>query len=85
MSSVTTAPRLDRATMRRNLDGFKHRWNERLDGWRSLHEGALERKYAQSYWAELLACFGITASRMDLFEHASVRERALRKLREDDQ
>lgn len=38
MSSVTTAPRLDRATMRRNLDGFKHRWNERLDGWRSLDE-----------------------------------------------
>lgn len=73
MSSVTTAPRLDRATMRRNLDGFKHRWNERLDGWRSLDEGALERKYAQSYWAELLACFGITASRMDLFEQDAKR------------
>ncbi|OIR46437.1 DNA methyltransferase [Corynebacterium sp. NML130628] len=73
MSSVTTAPRLDRATMRRNLDGFKHRWHERLDGWRSLDEGALERKYAQSYWAELLACFGITASRMDLFEQDAKR------------
>ena len=59
--------------MRRNLDGFKHRWNERLDGWRSLDEGALERKYAQSYWAELLACFGITASRMDLFEQDAKR------------
>lgn len=73
MSSVTTAPRLDRATMRRNLDAFKLRWNERLDGWRSLDEGALERKYAQSYWAELLACFGITASRMDLFEQDAKR------------
>ena len=72
MNSVT-APRLDRATMRRNLDSFKHRWNERLDGWRSLDEGALERKYAQSYWAELLACFGITASRMDLFEQDAKR------------
>lgn len=59
--------------MRRNLDAFKLRWNERLDGWRSLDEGALERKYAQSYWAELLACFGITASRMDLFEQDAKR------------
>ncbi|MDK7180839.1 N-6 DNA methylase [Corynebacterium riegelii] len=72
MNSVT-APRLDRATMRRNLDSFKHNWRDRLDGWRSLDEGALERKYAQSYWAELLACFGITASRMDLFEQDAKR------------
>lgn len=58
MSSVT-APRLDRATMRCNLDSFKHNWRERLDGWRSLDEGTLERKYAQSYWSELLAYFGV--------------------------
>ena len=54
--------------MRQNLDRFKLRWRERLDGWVSDDEGGLERKYAQSYWTELFECFGVTASRMDLFE-----------------
>jgi len=54
--------------MRQNLDRFKLRWRERLDGWGSDDEGGLERKYAQSYWTELFECFGVTASRMDLFE-----------------
>ena len=54
--------------MRRNLDRFKRRWRDRLDGWDSADQGALERKYAQSFWAELFECFGVTASRMDLFE-----------------
>lgn len=54
--------------MRQNLDRFKLRWRERLDGWGSADQGALERKYAQSYRAELFECFGVTASRMDLFE-----------------
>lgn len=68
--SVTSpnALRLDRATMRQNLDRFKLRWRDRLDGWGSDAEGGLERKYAQSYWTELFECFGVTASRMDLFE-----------------
>ena len=54
--------------MRQNLDRFKLRWRDRLDGWGSDAEGGLERKYAQSYWTELFECFGVTASRMDLFE-----------------
>ena len=54
--------------MRQNLDCFKLRWRERLDGWGNDDEGGLERKYAQSYWTELFECFGVTASRMDLFE-----------------
>ena len=54
--------------MRQNLDRFKLRWRERLDGWGNDDEGGLERKYAQSYWTELFECFGVTASRMDLFE-----------------
>lgn len=54
--------------MRQNLDRFKLRWRDRLDGWGSADQGALERKYAQSYWSELFECFGVTASRMDLFE-----------------
>lgn len=35
--------------MRQNLDRFKLRWRERLDGWGNDDEGGLERKYAQSY------------------------------------
>ncbi|WP_367172752.1 DNA methyltransferase [uncultured Corynebacterium sp.] len=68
-----TALRLDRATMRRNLDQFKTRWRNRLDDWESVGQGALEKKYAQSFWAELFECFGIAASRMDLFEQDALR------------
>lgn len=59
--------------MRQNLDRFKLRWRKRLDGWGRADQGALERKYAQSYWSELFECFGITASRMDLFEQDAQR------------
>lgn len=31
--------------MRQNLDRFKLRWRDRLDGWGSADQGALERKY----------------------------------------
>ena len=59
--------------MRRNLDQFKTRWRQRLDEWESVGQGAIEKKYAQSFWAELFECFGITASRMDLFEQDALR------------
>lgn len=62
------AQRLDRAEVRRNLDGFKLHWRERLDSWADGNQGAIEKKYAQSFWADFLACFGVSAARMDLFE-----------------
>ena len=64
----STAQRPDRATIARDLDEFKARWRTRLDGWAAAGETRIEEKYAQSFWSELLACFGVTASRMDLFE-----------------
>ena len=64
----STPRRLDRAEVRRNLNGFKLHWRERLDHWQGAQEGAIEKKYAQSFWADFLACFGISATRMDLFE-----------------
>ena len=60
--------RLDRATIAHALDEFKSRWRTRLDGWAAAGATRIEEKYAQSFWTELLACFGVTASRMDLFE-----------------
>lgn len=67
MASSTVQP-LDRSEVRHNLDGFKHHWRERLDSWTDASQGALEKKYAQSFWADFLACFGVNAARMDLFE-----------------
>ncbi|MHA2790264.1 type IIL restriction-modification enzyme MmeI (plasmid) [Corynebacterium sp. S7] len=58
----------DLTQVRCDLDQFKHRWRTRLDGWKATGEGALEKKYAQSFWSDFLACFGINAARMDLFE-----------------
>ncbi|WP_394280974.1 DNA methyltransferase [Corynebacterium sp.] len=66
---TTPAPqRLDRSEMRHNLDKFKLHWRERLDSWTEANQGAIEKKYAQSFWADFLACFGVSAARMDLFE-----------------
>ncbi|WP_445440036.1 DNA methyltransferase [Corynebacterium argentoratense] len=64
----STPIRLDRNEIKHNLDGFRVHWRQRLDTWRANKEGAIEKKYAQSFWADFLACFGISATRMDLFE-----------------
>ena len=59
--------------MRHNLDAFKLHWRERLDSWTAAEQGAIEKKYAQSFWSDFLACFGISAARMDLFEQDAKR------------
>lgn len=64
----STPLRLDRNEIKHNLDEFRVHWRQRLDTWKENGEGAIEKKYAQSFWAEFLACFGISATRMDLFE-----------------
>mgnify|MGYP000872603138 FL=1 len=64
----STPIRLDRNEIKHNLDGFRVHWRQRLDTWKANNEGAIEKKYAQSFWADFLACFGISATRMDLFE-----------------
>ena len=68
MPAAPTIQRPDAATMRANLTRFKHKWWRRLDAWGETNEGAIEKKYAQSFWSELLTAFGITATRFDLFE-----------------
>lgn len=64
----STPIRLDRNEIKHNLDGFRVHWRQRLDTWKANNKGAIEKKYAQSFWADFLACFGISATRMDLFE-----------------
>ncbi|ANE05547.1 DNA methyltransferase [Corynebacterium crudilactis] len=68
-----TSQRLDRSEIRHNLDQFKHHWRSRLNSWKAADEGAIEKKYAQSFWADFLDCFGISAARMDLFEQDAKR------------
>ena len=38
-------------------------WRQGLDAWKENGEGAIEKKYAQSFCADFLACFGISATR----------------------
>lgn len=71
--SLTLPAAIDRATIHRNLDEFKAFWLNRITEWRERGETATEKKYAQQFWSELFACFGINASRMDLFEQDAQR------------
>lgn len=64
---------MDRSTIHRNLDEFKAFWINRITNWRERGETATEKKYAQQFWSELFSCFGVNASRMDLFEQEAHR------------
>ncbi|WP_115243554.1 DNA methyltransferase [Corynebacterium renale] len=66
--SATSMVRIDRGTVRKNLDEFKNFWSGQLKGWKETGETGIEKKYAQSFWADMFACFGINAARMNLFE-----------------
>ena len=64
---------LDRQTSLQRLRAFGHRWTTTITDWRESGETATEKKYAQSFWADLLDCFGIIAARQRLFEREASR------------
>lgn len=64
----STTQLIDRAQIRRSLDNFTAFWTKRVSGWKEDKETATEKKYAQQFWSDLFACFGVNAARMDLFE-----------------
>ncbi|WP_129660879.1 type IIL restriction-modification enzyme MmeI [Rothia uropygialis] len=64
---------LDRASSTRKLTDFAHFWSQRITGWRQDGEKATEKKYAQSFWSDLLRCFGIIPERINLFERDATR------------
>lgn len=64
---------LDRATSINKLTDFAHFWTDRIDQWRQTGEKATEKKYAQSFWSDLLRCFGIIPERINLFERDATR------------
>lgn len=64
-SSITG---LDRSTIRSNLLRFSKEWRETIDQWRENDVKHTEKSYAQPFWGDFLACFGINASRRAFFE-----------------
>lgn len=64
-SSITG---LDRSTIRSNLRRFSKEWRETIDQWRENDVKHTEKSYAQPFWSDFLACFGINASRRAFFE-----------------
>lgn len=71
MAATTTG--LDRSTIRANLRRFSKEWRETIDQWRENDVKHTEKSYAQSFWSEFLACFGINASRRAFFEQQAKR------------
>lgn len=69
-SSITG---LDRSTIRSNLRRFSKEWRETIDQWRENDVKHTEKSYAQPFWSEFLACFGINASRRAFFEQQAKR------------
>ena len=64
----------DRATTTTKLGEFAHFWStQRIQVWRATGERATEKKYAQSFWSDLLRCFGIIPERINLFERDAQR------------
>lgn len=64
----------DRATTTTKLGEFAHFWTtQRIQVWRETGERATEKKYAQSFWSDLLRCFGIIPERINLFERDAQR------------
>lgn len=64
---------VDRGEIRRKLTEFAAHWAERTATWAAEGTAHTEKSYAQSFWSDLLACFGINAARRDLFERDAVR------------
>jgi hypothetical protein len=72
---MTSAQRYDRSTMKEKLTGFVRFWSGRLEDWDETGETGIEKKYAQSFWTDFLSCFGINASRQNLFEQEARRSK----------
>ncbi|MCS4492583.1 DNA methyltransferase [Corynebacterium sp. ES2715-CONJ3] len=68
-----TAPMLDRTTIRHNLTEFKVRWLEKIQEWKTENRQATESSHDQQFWAGLLACFGINAQELYIYQRSAKR------------
>src|SRR5699024_12645922 len=72
-SVCVSATTLDRGQILQRLREFSAHWSDRIAGWRSDGVTGTEASFAQSFWSDLLACFGINAARVDPFARDGVR------------
>ena len=59
--------RLSRSEIQSNLQNFAHRWQEILSN-TDVVQSNVEQQYAQPFWQELYACFGIDATTTAVYE-----------------
>lgn len=59
--------RLSRSEMQANLRAFAARWREILDK-PDVVQANVEQQYAQTYWSDLFACFGVDAALAGVYE-----------------
>ena len=64
---------LDRQTSIKKLREFSHYWNAQISQWKAAGPTNVEKQYAQPFWTDFLACFGINASRIALFKRRAQR------------
>lgn len=55
------------------LHDFAHSWNQRVSQWQEDDTRHTEKSFAQSFWIDLLKCFGVIGERIDLFERDAIR------------
>lgn len=64
---------VDRGEILRQLREFSTHWSESVATWVQEATPHTEKSFAQSFWSDLLGCFDINASRLDLFERDALR------------
>ncbi len=70
---MRTIEHLDRATSIKKLRDFSHHWNTLINQWNEQGLSNVERQYAQPFWQDFLACFGINGVRTALYERRAKR------------
>ena len=66
-------PVFDRATIRHKLIEFKIRWRGHIDQWKAENRPATESSHDQQFWGDLLACFGVNARDLYLYQRSAKR------------
>jgi gcrY len=70
---MLSAPVFDRATIRHKLTEFKIRWRGHIDKWKAENRPATESSHDQQFWGDLLACFGVNARDLYLYQRSAKR------------
>lgn len=64
---------IDRGVILQGLQEFVSRWHHKLTGQEAAALKTSEKRFAQTFWSDLLRQFGVIAERTDLFEREAQR------------